>query len=385
MLISLGRIGGPDARKRLLARARRRPPPGPRVRGARARECPGRPTSRPRLRKEFEAASDDSLKGAAGDRARHHARPRGAQARRGSRAGRRTTPSCSSTSCGSSRSTAAAASAAVVEQVARRGEGRPTCTRPRAIALGLIGSLDSQTVLIKHLTSAGPVTLRAARGDRPRAHGRPPRQSPRSSRSIRTLSEQQIVRARRRHGARNPVPAQPVAAVRAGLDRLELRHRQRRDRLHQGAALRRGFARVAAACRRRIASARPAAAQNQVATQDIWALDFHDGEDPHLQRRAGSPSARRSRSPGPDRRAGSDSTTPASRTSRAGRTSGPTTASRRPSSRRRLDGIDQAQDVAVRPGTGQEVWVACGTIGHEQQDHQVQQHGHGAPDPDAAR
>lgn len=158
MLISLGRIGGPDARKRLLAEL----DSGLRqdhAFAAIALGISGATDLAPRLRKDFEAANDDSLKGAlaialglmhdpeAFKLVAEVARTKG-------------NPDLLKHLMWFFALDRSRGSAAVVEPIL--AEGRVAeLSEAAAIALALVGSLDSQALLIKHMTSSGPVTLRA--------------------------------------------------------------------------------------------------------------------------------------------------------------------------------------------------------------------------------
>jgi HEAT repeat protein len=192
MLISLGRVGGPDARKRLIqeldANMRQ-----DRAFAALGLGISGATDLAPRLRKEFEAASDDSLKAAVaialglmhdpdalkivGDVAKTKGNPEllrhlmwffALDRGRGS--------------------------AGIVTGVLEEAK-TPDVHDSGCIALGLIGELESQAVLINLLTTAAPVTLRGAAalglgrmGDR--------RAIEPLSKVIKAMQEPQIVRSR---------------------------------------------------------------------------------------------------------------------------------------------------------------------------------------------
>jgi HEAT repeat protein len=159
MLISLGRIGGPDARKRLLIELDSNMRQDRAFAGL-ALGISGATDLAPRIRREFEVASDDSLKGAmaialglmhdpealkvVGDVARSKGNPEllrnlmwffALDRGRGS--------------------------ATVVEQVLAEAKVAEV-HEAGCVALGLIGELDSQNALIRHLVGTGPVTLRGS-------------------------------------------------------------------------------------------------------------------------------------------------------------------------------------------------------------------------------
>lgn len=191
MLISLGRIGGPDARKRLLgeldAGLRQ-----DRAFAALALGISGATDLAPPLRKEFEAANDDSLRGAlaialglmhdpeAFKIIAEVARTKG-------------NPELLKHLMWFFAIDRSRGSAAVVEPI--MAEGRVAeLHEAAAIALGLVGSLDSQNVLIKHMASSGPVTLRASAANGLARMGDRRGVAP-LIKIIRNPSEQQLVRA----------------------------------------------------------------------------------------------------------------------------------------------------------------------------------------------
>lgn len=212
MLISLGRIGGPDARKRLLAELDSNLRQD-RAFAAIALGISGATDLAPRVRKEFDAASDDSLKGAmaialgimhdpdALKVVAEVARTKG-------------NPELLRNLMWFFALDRGRGSATTVEQVLAEAKVADI-HEAGCVALGLIGELDSQTALIKYLTSAGPATLRGAAaiglgrmGDR--------RAVVPLTKMIRATSETQIVRSRAVEGLgilcqRNPWP--PFARV----------------------------------------------------------------------------------------------------------------------------------------------------------------------------
>jgi HEAT repeat protein len=159
MLISLGRVGGPDARKKLLAEldAGIRQD---RSFAALALGVSGATDLAPRLRKEFEAASDDSLKGAVAIALGIMHDPEALKPV-GEVAKVKNNPELLEhlmwfLALDRGRGSAVIAEHTAIDaKVARVHEAA-------CIALGLIGSLESQTILIKHLGASGPVTLRRA-------------------------------------------------------------------------------------------------------------------------------------------------------------------------------------------------------------------------------
>jgi HEAT repeat protein len=195
MLISLGRIGGPDARKRLLAEldvGQRQD----RAFAALALGISGASDFAPRLRKDFEAASDDSLKGALAVALglMHDPeafRPIAEVART------KANPELLRHLVWFFALDRGRGAAAVVEPIMIEGRVAEL-HHAAAVTLGLIGSLDSQQILIKHLGSTAPVTLRAGvaiglarMGDR---RGVAP-----LLKTLKNPNEQQIVRAAAAH------------------------------------------------------------------------------------------------------------------------------------------------------------------------------------------
>jgi HEAT repeat protein len=212
MLISLGRIGGPDARKRLLAEldANLRQD---RAFAGLALGISGATDLAPRVRKEFDAASDDSLKGAMAIALGLMHDPDGIKVV-GEVAKSKGNPELLRNLMWFFALDRGRGSASIVEQVL--SEARiPEVHDAGCVALGLIGELDSQTALIRHLTSTAPVTLRGAAaiglgrmGDR--------RAVVPLSKVIRATQEPQLVRARAVAGLgilcqKNPWP--PFARV----------------------------------------------------------------------------------------------------------------------------------------------------------------------------
>jgi HEAT repeat protein len=159
MLISLGRIGGPDARRKLLAEldAGIRQD---RAFAALALGVSGATDLAPRLRKEFEAASDDSLKGAAAIALGIMHDPEALKTV-GEVARTKNNPELLRNLMWFLALDRGRGTAAIAEQVAL--DARVAEVHDAGcIALGLIGSLESQALLIKQLTAPVPVTLRRA-------------------------------------------------------------------------------------------------------------------------------------------------------------------------------------------------------------------------------
>jgi HEAT repeat protein len=159
MLISLGRIGGPEARKKLLeeldAGLRQ-----DRSFAALALGVSGATDLAPRLRREFEAASDDSLKGSAAIALGIMHDPEALKPI-GEVAKVKNNPELLKHLMWFLALDRGRGSAVIAEQVALEAKVADV-HEAASIALGLIGSLESQAILIKHLAGPGPVTLRRA-------------------------------------------------------------------------------------------------------------------------------------------------------------------------------------------------------------------------------
>jgi HEAT repeat protein len=159
MLISLGRIGGPDARKRLVAEldAGQRQD---RAFAALALGISGASDLAPRIRKEFEGASDDTLKGACAIALGLMHDPEAfrlvADAVR-----TKGNPELLRHLAWFFALDRGRGSAAILETIL--AESRIADVQDAAaVALGLIGSLESQNVLIKHLGAGASVSIRSA-------------------------------------------------------------------------------------------------------------------------------------------------------------------------------------------------------------------------------